>query len=275
MKKLLLLGFGMLMALTSLVARADVLVLVHGYLGSAHSWEESGVSAVLDSRGWKRAGMVVPAPGGAQLIAAPVTGSQGDNRVYSVELPSMAPLMVQADQLQMMLKAVAERHPAERLILAGHSAGGVVARLALVRGSRADALITIASPNLGTARAIEALDATDGSGPIGMIKDFFGGELYHTVKHSWGVLVDLTPAHPGSLLYWLNAQRHPAIEYYSVVRTGPVGLGDELVPIFSQDLNNVPALKGKAEVLPLAAGHQLNPQDGAALLSIINGLKST
>jgi triacylglycerol esterase/lipase EstA (alpha/beta hydrolase family) len=54
----------------------------------------------------------------------------------------------------------------------GHSAGGVVARVALVNyGADTVAwLITIAAPHLGTERASEALDATDDSGLVGGIK---------------------------------------------------------------------------------------------------------
>lgn len=133
--------------------------------------------------------------------------------------------------------------------------------------------MTIASPHLATTRAIEALEETDGSGPIGMIKDFFGGDLYHTVKHSWGALVELTPAQPGNMLFWLNAQNHQDIAYHSIVCTGPVGLGGELVPLFSQDMNNVPALKGKSGVMPVATGHSLNSQDGVALVQLITAGK--
>ncbi|MES9846446.1 MAG: alpha/beta fold hydrolase [Candidatus Sedimenticola sp. 6PFRAG5] len=270
MKKLSLLFIGWILGLFSLTAQADLLVLVHGYLGSSHSWESSGVNSVLEQNGWQRAGLVYAGPGGIQVI--PAAGQQADNKVYSVELPSVAPLTLQAQQLQLMLRQLAERHPGEPLYIAGHSAGGVVARLALVRDPsiEARALVTIASPHLGTARAIEALEETDGSGPVGMIKNLFGGDLYQTVKHSYGALVELTPAYPGNMLYWLNAQNHPDIEYHSIVRPGPVGLGDELVPLFSQDMNNVPALKGKSRVLPVATGHSLNPQDGATLVHLIS-----
>ncbi|MET0013383.1 MAG: alpha/beta fold hydrolase [Sedimenticola sp.] len=270
MKKLSLLVTGWVLGLFSLVAQADMLVLVHGYLGTAHSWEASGINSVLEQNGWQRAGVVHAGPAGIQLVPGP--GQQSANKVYTVELPSIAPLTLQAQQLQAMLRELSARHPGEPLYIAGHSAGGVVARLALVRDPSisANALVTIASPHLGTARAIEALEETDGSGPIGWIKDFFGGDLYHTVKHSWGALVELTPAHPGNMLFWLNSQKHPDIAYHSIVRTGPVGLGDELVPLFSQDMNNVPALKGRSKVQAVSADHSLNPRDGVMLVQVIS-----
>ena len=251
--------------LVSLSARADVLVLIHGYMGSAASWEASGINAVLEANGWSRAGIQA----GPQLFPGPGIGAP--NKVYAVELPSLAPMMIQADQLQAELQQIGARHPGEPLILAAHSAGGIVARIALVRGAvpGAKALITIASPHLGTLRAVEALDATDDSGPIGWFKDFFGGSLYHTVKASWGALLDLTPAAPGNLLFWLNQQPHPDIRYVSILRTGPVGLGDELVPVFSQDMNNVPVLRGRSERVPAYTGHALLPQDGEMLVRLL------
>lgn len=36
------------------VAKADVALLVHGYLGSAATWKYSGVSAALFQQGWQR-----------------------------------------------------------------------------------------------------------------------------------------------------------------------------------------------------------------------------
>ena len=146
-----------------------------------------------------------------------------------------------------------------------------MARLALVRdqSSGVTRLITIASPHLGTERALEALDATHQGGPIGFVKDVFGGRDYYTVKDSWPVLVDLSPSMPGSMLYWLNGQPHPGIEYVSIVRSAPFGLGDILVPGFSQDLNNVPPLAGKAKVYVTPAAHALVPADGAMLASLL------
>ena len=71
MKKLLMTVFLVFTGLVSLAARADVLVLVHGYLASAHSWDTNGVTAALQRHGWQRAGVFVGEPGGIRLIPAP------------------------------------------------------------------------------------------------------------------------------------------------------------------------------------------------------------
>jgi len=249
--------------------RAEVLVLVHGYMSGAFSWEASGINALLETNGWSRGGILA----GPQLI--PTGGAATVNRSYAVELPSLAPMLVQADQLQAMLQQISLMHPNEKLIVAAHSAGGVVARLALTRGggTNVKALITVASPHLGTMRAEQALDATDTPWPFCLVENFFSNGAYRTVKSSRGALLDLTPAYPGTLLHWLNLQPHPQIAYYSIVTAGPVGLGDELVPAFSQDMNNVPALSGRSEVVTLIGGHSLNPQIGFALAGILQQIE--
>ncbi len=260
----MLLGFGF-----SGQVPADTLVLIHGYLGSATSWETSGVNAALASQGWSPAGQLMMGPGGVDWLPGP--GVNTALRTYAVDLPSLAPLALQADHLAAMLRFIEQRHGQEPMILAGHSAGGVVARLALVRGGagQVKTLVTLASPHLGTERAIQALDCTNDHWPVSWVKRFFGGTQYQVVRDSWGVLLDLVPAQPGSLLGWLNGQTHPDIRYVSILRSGPVGLGDELVPIYSQDMNQVDALRGKSETLTVASSHALHPEDGLALAQLL------
>ncbi|MEW8507505.1 MAG: alpha/beta fold hydrolase [Candidatus Thiodiazotropha sp.] len=254
-----------LLFFVSTIAQADVAVLIHGYLGNASSWDRGAVAQTLEHNGWRRAGVLTP----RGLI--PLQEPGGGNSFYSVELPSMAPLGLQADLLGHMIGAVEQRHGDEPVILIGHSAGGVVARLALVQGrvNYPKALITIASPHLGTLRAVEALEETDDPFPISVVKEFFTGDLYGIVRDSWEVLLDLVPEQPGNLLFWLNRQPHPSIRYISIVRTGPVGMGDELVPAFSQDMNNIQALKGRSESHLNALSHALHPVDGRLLAELM------
>jgi pimeloyl-ACP methyl ester carboxylesterase len=197
------------------------------------------------------------------------------DRFYTVDLPSEAPVLVQVYQLQEVLGDINRRHPQEPVVLVGHSAGGVVARTALVRGDtrNIEALITIASPHLGTWRAEQALDATDIPFPFSLVTDFFGGELYDTAMRSRSLYVDLVRPQPGSLLFWLNSQPHPDIRYVSIVRAGTVdGGGDYVVPAYSQDMNNAPALHGRSTVFTIPASHGLTPQDGALLVQVLADL---
>jgi len=252
------------------VARADVLLLVHGYLGGAYSWDNSGITSVLQQRGWQRAGVYVADPAGVRLV--PAAGMQASRKFYTADLDSEAPMRIQVMQLQSILKAIEQANPGEPLDIVGHSAGGVAARAALVLGSGRNVrtLITIASPHLGTVRAEQALDATDIPFPFSMVTDFFGGETYHIARRSRSLYFDLVRPRPGTFLYWLNAQPHPDIRYISVVRAGTgAGWGDYVVPAYSQDMNNVPVLHGKSSVVTIPAQHGLEPADGKVMLDML------
>ena len=266
--------FLLLISLSSLAARGDVLILVHGYLGSADSWEVSGINSVLEANGWKRGGLITSAPATiTPLFVGP--GQTAANKVYTVDLPAEAPIAIQTDQFLAMLTTIQAIHPGEDLVIVGHSAGGIVARTALVTSSipNVKALITIASPHIGTTLANKAIDVTDESGPFGVIKSFFGGDGYDTLRRSRGLLFDLAHPYPGSLLYWLNAQHHPDIKYVSVIRINPAGyMGDELVPGYSQDMNNVPSIQGNSSIVLTPAGHTLSANDAVILLEVLNEL---
>lgn len=256
------------------VLRADALVLIHGYLSGAQSWDASGITAILDRAGWHRAGVFAAGPSGIQLVPAPVRASS--HKVFVVDLPSEAPILVQTYQLRQILQLINKSYPGESIVLVGHSAGGVVARAALVRGGAKDvkALITIASPHLGTYRAEQALDATDIPFPFSMVTDFFGGETYDVAKRSRGLFVDLVRPRPGSFLFWLNNQQHPDLQYFSIVR-GEVAVlsGDYIVPGYSQDMNNVPALSGKSTRIAVGTQHGLEMIDGSVIINVLAGLK--
>ena len=253
-------------------ARADVLVLVHGWAANADTWLQSGILPVLQANGWSNAGIVTATPDGG-IIHMNAAKTDTKNKVYRVHLPAEAPLQIQAAHLYAELHFIKQLHPKEKMIIAGHSAGGVVSRLALINphSPKVETLITIASPNLGTGRAIQGLDIIHDKpffcpGPgITFLKNVLGGDDYQYLKHSQGALIDLTPATPGSLIAWLNQQPHPDINYHAIIRQ----YGDELVPAFSQDLNQVPQLRGKAKIHLTPASHALNPADGQLLVEIL------
>mgnify|MGYP001825619209 CR=1 FL=1 len=266
-----LLVIALMFVLNPVSASADIAVLIHGYHSDAMAWERSGISSILQENGWPRAGLYTTAGGGVRYL--PAAGESSADKVFVIDLPSEAPLNFQADLLSQALLDINSRYPDETITLAGHSAGGVVARIVVVRGTvpGITRLVAIASPNLGTERALQALEATDIPWPFSYIADFFGGGAYDTVRRSGHLLVDLLPATPGTYLGWLNVQPHPDIEYTSVGRGQSLTLhGDWLVPGISQDMNNVPALAGRATLLTVPAGHELVPLDGITLLGILN-----
>ena len=262
----------LLLAAGGSTASASVLVLVHGYLGDGQSFQRAGVVPALEAAGWRYAGdWRAGADGQPQRVGPDVRGEQ---IVYTVTLPASAPLALQADWLTVMRNAATRQHPGQPMTLVGHSAGGVVGRLSLVRGGAGSVthLITIASPHLGTERAVQALQATDNRGlfaPFRQIvtRQVVGGGNYDAIRQSRAVLVDLAPPTGGNLLGWLNLQDHPDITYDAVVRnTGFRMGGDILVPAWSQDLNQVPALRGRASVIPSPLEHGLDADDARLIL---------
>ena len=253
--------------------RADVLVLVHGYLSGAQSWDASGITRVLQRAGWRHAGVYVTGPSGAYLMPAPL--GKSDNTYYTVDLPSEAPVMVQVFQLREMLAAINRSHGSEAVYIVGHSAGGVVARAALVNASigSVKGLITIASPHLGTYRAEQALDVTDIPFPFSILTDVFGGDIYDTARRSRSLYVDLVRPRPGTMLFWLNSQPHPDILYFSIVRgQESVAMGDFVVPGYSQDMNNVPVLQGRSIRISIPREHGLDVLDGGVIVNLLSGL---
>lgn len=166
---------------------------------------------------------------------------------------------------------VRQRHAGERLFLVGHSAGGVLGRYYMVSypESRIAALITIASPHRGTHSADLGRLAADS--PLGWLGLFTGDD---TLYLSQGLYRDLGSDPPSPFLLWLNRQPHPGGRYISVIREGewlPL-LGELAVPVSSQDMNGIPALRGRSEVIRSAFGHGLVSADGLLLLRLLERL---
>jgi len=245
--------------LLSLPAHAGhTLVLIHGYLGDGSTWQATGIVSALEAAGWQEAGHLIP--NGPQ----PVAPNSMERYVYTVTLPSEAPLPAQAQWLDFYLRQLQKRHPKNSLILVGHSAGGVVARLVMVvSGIPVQGLITIASPHLGTDKA--EWGSMLSNSPFSWFAPFFGLD---TLNRSKGLYWDLVREHPASLLFWLNRQSHPSAFYASIVRVD----GDKWVPAYSQDMNDVAALRGLAITVTSEGTHSLQVADGPVLTSLLDSL---
>lgn len=250
-------------------SRAETVVLVPGYLGDGDNWRDSGVTRLLQRNGWVDAGHLEVRQGWVQGRGG---GPDRGRRLYTLTLDSQAPLLYQEQQLSAVLELLQRRHPGEGMILVGHSAGGVLGRLYMVRhpDTPVRALVTIASPHLGTDSA--KLGMMAGRSPLGLIAGLLGSE---TLNRSQGLYFDLTREYPGSLLFWLNRQPHPPADYVSVVRTSNLPLvGDALVPAESQDMSRVYALSGRAVRIESAGGHGLSEDDGKLLVRILRRLQT-
>ncbi len=254
---------------------AEITLLAHGYMSDYSIWDSSGVNNHLRQDGWQYAGNLGYSPTGLLDQSIPLNNTE--KRLYTVQLPALAPATVQAGWLNAVLQHLSTQYPEQAINLIGHSAGGVVARLTLVQygAGKVKRLITIAAPHLGTDKAIKALSAANDSGLFGFIKralvrNAIGDGMYNTLQHSRGILIDLTPPAPGSMLFWLNSQTHPDIEYISIIRSAGFNIaGDIAVPPFSQDMNRVPVLTGRSRTIIVLQGHELTSQDGKLLAEIL------
>ena len=254
--------------------KADVLLLVHGYQGNVMSWERGGDTPVLQHFGWKRAAVLLAAPNG--LVPIPMQWHDAENKVVLLQMNTESSLQVQAAVVTAAMRWVNDHYPDESLVVAGHSLGGVSSRLALVRdgANNVKALITIASPHLGTVLAYRGLDELDDPWPLRLFKSMFGGKVYDRLRRSRGLLHDIVPEVPGKLLYWLNTRQHPPIRYFSIVRSSMNGaLGDPIVPGYSQDMGNVKAIGQRSTRIIQGFTHWLNVLDGYALINILEQLE--
>jgi triacylglycerol esterase/lipase EstA (alpha/beta hydrolase family) len=188
---------------------------------------------------------------------------------YTLDLPPRSPIALQASLLDSYLQAIYALRQ-EPLTLVGHSAGGVVARTWLVRTPTVpvNALITIASPHLGTPLADIAKLATNT--PMATLGNNMGLDKW--LEDAENFYDDLRPEKPGKFLYWLNHQPHPAIRYVSVVRDNQPRPDqyDFTVPRNSQNMNNVFALYGHSEVVSVKGTHFPDIEDGFALAVILS-----
>jgi len=247
-------------------ALADSVLLVQGYHGSAYSWRGSGITIGLQRAGWADGGHLTMGPGG---VIGPRWNrrTRGARRFYTLDLPTEAPLIVQSDIIAAYVRMARRRHKGERVILVGHSAGGVAARLAMVRypGLNVYGLVTIASPHLGAALA--DLGSAVANSPLSWFAPFFGA---NAINRSRALYHDLGRERPNNILGWLNRTPHPQAHYVSVVLTkGAPGRGDDVVVGWRQDMNMVPALRGRARTFYSLGNHGLRPSDGLLLARIL------
>ncbi|MDX2506201.1 MAG: alpha/beta fold hydrolase [Gammaproteobacteria bacterium] len=250
---------------------ADIAVLIHGYHSSGKPWRHIGIVHALVSNGWNDAGDYVPVLGNIGIPGHTLSGT--GKHVVTVELPSESPVEVQADLLNLYLAAMSTLFPQQKIHLIAHSAGGIVARLALVRNTLYSEkplpvvqLITIATPHLGSPMAEIAEMAADS--PLSFFAPLFG---VNEINRAEILYSQLGREKENYFLYWLNRQPHPAIAYTSIVRADDsLFSGDVLVPSANQNMAYVPAIGPAQNQLLLTPGnHKLKYADGLLLRRLL------
>ena len=258
-----------LLACAQPAAHAETLLFVHGHLGGAQNWRSTGITARVAAAGWHDAGTLSLRSGRITHRGAHGSAAQ---RFFTLQLDGQTELQRQAASLSRYVAWVRARYPRTPVILIGHSAGGLVARLYMVQNPAANvaALITIATPHLGTpfAQVGELVERT----PLMWLAPLMG---VTELRGALGLYRDLAVEQPGNFLYALNRRPHPPARYISVVReaaaSGPVG--DLLVPVWSQDMRSVEALRGQARTLRNTGTHALSATDGPVLIRLLQWLQ--
>ncbi len=262
MKNIIIIIISQLLVTSAL--QADTLVLIQGYQSKGADWRDSGVVKALVRAGWSDIGRA-----GEHAMALAKPGL----RLATVELETEARLQYQLVQLKVAIGRIKRTHAEERLIFAAHSAGGVLGRLYMVQHPdiKVAALITFATPHLGTESA--ELGVALGRSPLGLFSRLLGPK-HDLLGRSQGLFTDLIRERPGTFLFWLNRQPHPNARYISVVRDENLSLiGDIVVPTWSQDMNQVYALRGRSQVITTHGGHGLRTEDGDLLVRILRWLR--
>ncbi len=258
--------FLFVLLIVSASAQAKTMVLIHGYMADGTSWRSTEVTKGLMLAGWKDGGSYNFNQIG---ILTPTNLQVGSDAFFTVDLPSKAPIEVQARILGHYLDHLYAIRD-EPFIFVGHSAGGIVARYYLLIPAHvpASALITISTPHLGTHAANVAFSA--GNSPLGIMLDILGQD---DIRDSRGLYTDLREAEPNTFLYWLNQQVHPRIHYVSIIRTNKTKTRpnkvDFIVPPESQNMNNVMALHGQSLVYLTKENHFLSGKDGVFLVDVL------
>ncbi len=249
-------------------ALADIAVLVHGYHSSGNTWRYNGITALLASNGWIDSGSYT-SQGYINYYGQPL--SETGKHIVAVDLPSEAPVEIQAGFLNQYLDDIAKNYPQQKIHLIAHSAGGIVARLALVNNyAQADKykivqLITIATPHLGSPIADMAEKASDT--PIGFFAPIFGAD---EINRSELLYKQLGKEEKNHFLFWLNRQAHPPMRYTSIIRAnGSILDGDWLVPAHRQSMAYVPAIGSNTQIILTPGEHNLKYADGFILLRLL------
>lgn len=258
----------------SFSVKADILLLVHGFQSDMLTWQRAGIIGVLEQHGWEKTDYLMATAKGIVPLHTPEKTPQ--KKIVSLQLPSDIQLRVQANMFTAALHHLADQYPNDKVIVVGHSLGGLTARLSLVKNGefQVTALITIASPHLGSDLAMVGMEQLNDNSMMKMMKRMFGGGRYQMLERSAPVIYDILPEYPGNLLYALNRRTHPNIAYFSVVRSFSDGrLGDPIVPGYSQNMHSVAAIRRASLRILQGNKHALTQQDAYSILNAIDAIK--
>ncbi len=261
------LGFLLFFFLFTHISQAETMVLIHGYLSDSKSWRKDNLRQPLFKSGWVDGGNYSSSKQGVLTPSTQSLKHKG-SVFYTVDLPYDAAIEHQAMVLGAYLHHLYSQRK-EPLILVGHSVGGIVARayVTMKNTQPVNILISIATPHLGT--PVAKLSKIAAKTPLNIASRIVGAK---NLKQSLPLFFDIREEsqEKAGYLYWLNHHQHPAIRYFSIVRDNKsLRTFDFVVPPFSQDMNNIWALKGQSTVVISKGNHFLNKRDMKIIADIV------
>lgn len=267
------LGIALFFLLLISSAKAETMVLIHGYLSDSASWRKSALQEPLLTAGWQDGGNYSFYPQG--VLTPSIKHLSLIGRVfYTVDLPYDATIEQQAMVLGVYLHHLYTQRQ-EPFILVGHSVGGIVARayITMKNTQPVHTLITIATPHLGT--PVAKISKIAAKSPLNIASRLIGAKNW---RQSVALFSDIREESQtrGGYLYWLNHLPHPAIHYISIVRDNKsFKKFDFIVPPFSQNMNNVWALRGQSIVITSKGTHFINHRDMQIIADSVQKLSLT
>ena len=262
-----------LLVLMPSVLAAKTVVFIHGYMEDGMVWRNKGVTTALLADQYVDQGTLVLKNKGIQRFSSTQSTTFAPNVFYTIELPWQMSIVQQATILSHYLATIYQ-HRKETITLVGHSNGGLVARYALVNqiplAKIVNTLISIATPHLGSPLAQLAILAN--KTPLDELSQVLVDQI---LGKSTPLFRQLRAAKPNSFLYWLNQKPHPNMAYISIIRKNESLLPSKLdyvVPAYSQNMNNVFALRGKSTVYASNQSHALSHNDGELIAYIMRSI---
>ncbi len=212
------------------------ILLIHGLGSSSDIWTDRELVRYFEDRGLTYGGVLKRRSDGDMSVVR--SGKSGSADFFAIEISDKdASLRLWARDVDAAIDAILRATGAPRVVLVGHSAGGVAARLHVVdqgEGHRTARLVTIASPHRGSElatiallpRQLEELAATT-EGVLGTGYAALASTA-RTLLSNIGpidleapLLRDLAPEEYSDLLRDLNQRSHPtSLDYACVVTIG-------------------------------------------------------
>jgi pimeloyl-ACP methyl ester carboxylesterase len=211
------------------------ILFLHGMGATAETWIDAGVKSFLEKKGLRYGGVIGVDKRGQLQISQPSCPPEKADFFALQVADSFQSLNLWERDLATIIEAVRSRTGAPRVILVGHSAGGLAARKYLVDHARyhhVAKLLTIATPHRGSELALIAIledllgANASGSEAINttsraLLEELKALESRAGLRYKAPIFRDLLPESLNPALRRLNSAPHPTdVKYACILAAG-------------------------------------------------------